>query len=232
METAILKRPGDPQSQGTTRVCIDCNNGWMSRLQQAAKPVLLPLIQGDPTRLSRQNQRLVARWATMSVMTSDFIDPNKQAVPIEDRRQFSKTGEPPADTWKIWIGRFQRQEWRGYWVHNSIPIGDNEEELGVTEEGHPHPNTQTTTLVFGELYVHAFSCPYPEIVRPVELSDRATSVLTQIWPVQHENVTWPSGMMSDRDADTMAGEIFAHLDYIWRTTQGWEDPPPFEYSGS
>jgi hypothetical protein len=37
---------GDPRSRRLQIVCGPCNNGWMSDLQTAAKPTLVPLITG------------------------------------------------------------------------------------------------------------------------------------------------------------------------------------------
>src|SRR5579864_3557575 len=35
----------------TSRVCGSCNNGWMSELEIAAQPILLPLMSDDRARL-------------------------------------------------------------------------------------------------------------------------------------------------------------------------------------
>jgi hypothetical protein len=40
---------GDPRSRLLQIVCGPCNNGWMSDLQTAAKPTLIPLITGKST---------------------------------------------------------------------------------------------------------------------------------------------------------------------------------------
>jgi hypothetical protein len=55
------------QRQGSTNtiklyaVCkTECNNGWMSRLDEAAKPLLTPLILGQPAVLSEKSLRTVA----------------------------------------------------------------------------------------------------------------------------------------------------------------------------
>jgi hypothetical protein len=40
-------RAGDTHSRTIKRVCKSCNSGWMSRLQQAAKPILVPMLMGE-----------------------------------------------------------------------------------------------------------------------------------------------------------------------------------------
>src|SRR5207248_1046559 len=96
-----------------------------------------------------------------------------------------------SDTWKIWIGRFRRGDWPGYWVHNTMPIYAKDDVHELTEFGFPKPNTQTTTIVFGELYVHAFSCPFPDIVERLGLGERGASLVAQIWPIGESFIGWP-----------------------------------------
>jgi len=47
------------------RICTDCNNGWMSRLEEKAKPLLLCLLSGRRSfkSLNEQERWIVARWA-------------------------------------------------------------------------------------------------------------------------------------------------------------------------
>ncbi len=47
------------------RVCQECNNGWMSTMENEARPILIPLIKGGRTLFDlRQGERLtVSRWA-------------------------------------------------------------------------------------------------------------------------------------------------------------------------
>lgn len=47
------------------RVCEACNNGWMSRLEVIAKPIILGLINGARTlaALDEEERRILAKWA-------------------------------------------------------------------------------------------------------------------------------------------------------------------------
>jgi hypothetical protein len=47
------------------RVCEGCNNGWMSRLEDRAKPILLPLMKGQRgiDSLQEDECRILAKWA-------------------------------------------------------------------------------------------------------------------------------------------------------------------------
>jgi hypothetical protein len=47
------------------RVCATCNNGWMSKLEVDARPLLRPLMEGTGpvTDLTQEERAVVARWA-------------------------------------------------------------------------------------------------------------------------------------------------------------------------
>jgi len=47
-------------------VCGRCNNGWMSNLENAVKPVLGPMTQGHGTRLTKERQGVLAEWLIKS----------------------------------------------------------------------------------------------------------------------------------------------------------------------
>ena len=60
-----LHHDGVPQRRSRTinhkvKVCADCNNGWMSRLEQAARPFLEGFADNLLTSLSKAEQEVLA----------------------------------------------------------------------------------------------------------------------------------------------------------------------------
>src|SRR5689334_17206096 len=43
--------------------CASCNNGWMSRLEDAARRALSSLILGKPGTISTEDQPVIVMWA-------------------------------------------------------------------------------------------------------------------------------------------------------------------------
>ncbi len=215
VEKTSAKVDGDPRSRRVKLICASCNNGWMSRLQENAKPLVLALVQGKSTILSQKDQYTLATWCAMSVMTSDFFIPDRHAIPQIERDLLRTSTQIPNDTWKIWIGRFIRKDWVPHWTKNSMPIvdGDVDENAPL-----PPPNTQSTTLVFGELYVHAFSSVFPIVVAKPWITDKRFEKIIQLWPVWEQFIAWPINPITDREADDIAGEIFSVLDNLERAS--------------
>ena len=207
---------GDPRSRRLQIVCAPCNNGWMSSLQSAVKPTLVPLISGKSINLTLQRQKILAAWSAMSVICAEYFYPKSAAISVTDRRWLYKTHTAPND-FRIWIGDFDRKEWRPHWGHSSLRISAAEYEApqGWTThpDGTPRVNTQTTVFVVGRLFILAYSCPFSEILHAEKIVDAVDSRLSQIWPPRHSFLLWPpADTLSDRSADNLAGSIFSRLD--------------------
>jgi hypothetical protein len=46
--------------------CEECNTGWMSDLENQAKPILRPLVLGDDWEVDAENSETIARWTFMT----------------------------------------------------------------------------------------------------------------------------------------------------------------------
>jgi hypothetical protein len=186
---------GDPRSRRLQIVCGSCNHRWMSDLQKATKPILLPLITGNsqkPVILDLDRQRTLAAWAAMSVICAEYFYPNRATVSVTDRRWLYKTKTAPTD-FRIWIGDYERKEWIPHWGHFSLRISEQEGAAGWTvhPDGTPRSNTQVTTFVVGRLFIHTYSCPFPEILHAEKVVRAVENKLVQIWPPRHSFLVWP-----------------------------------------
>lgn len=59
-------------------VCSKCNNGWMNDIEAETSPILKPIIANPRgmRRLTKNNQSVLARWATLRTMVFDQIREN------------------------------------------------------------------------------------------------------------------------------------------------------------
>jgi hypothetical protein len=139
------------------------------------------------------------------------------AIPFADRDYLRLYREVP-ENWRIWIGRYLRGRWKGYWAHHSLPITEYITQPPNTAP--PPPNTQTTTFIVGQLYIHAFSSAMPNIVNIRRLSGlsgilgQAGRVLAQVHPPVETFIAWPTEDILDITADQLARLIFQKLHQI------------------
>ncbi len=104
----VRTRAGDPLDATVPIVCEECNSGWMSEIQNRAKPHLTPLFRGEVCQVDRIAQSAIAAWIAMASTTGEYSTkfPGRIAVQQGDRDWLMKTQTAPKN-WRIWIGRHQ-----------------------------------------------------------------------------------------------------------------------------
>lgn len=177
------------QGHGTSRkprnTCRDCNGGWMSRIEGAAKPVALSLMQGRPILLGIAEQMLLASLLCLITVRNEFSALAAIAVPAEERAWLRTQLTPPWKNWKIWIARYVGARLNEHWVlHYPMHI---DSEPGA-ETGPHKTNTQTTTLVIGQLCAHVFS----STIIGEDFPGYEGINLCQIWPPSQFGIEWRS----------------------------------------
>ncbi|MGO1160531.1 hypothetical protein ACTOV4_01070 [Brucella sp. C7-11G] len=105
----LLKRPGRSLDQTLRVVCRPCNNGWMSRLQNQVKPILLPFVRGAPSLEKMINYHCaVSRWCAMSDIVSEATDETTKTSSPDERRWIMENESAPPN-WTFWIGQLKEE---------------------------------------------------------------------------------------------------------------------------
>jgi len=58
-------------------LCASCNNGWLSRLESQAKPVIEPFLADSSLELPREQQATFALWAVKTAMAAEALGPRE-----------------------------------------------------------------------------------------------------------------------------------------------------------
>jgi hypothetical protein len=152
--TNLLKSPDVRSRQGhswtkTIRaVCRSCNNGWMSALENAAKPILTPLIATQPHHLTTDDMRIVAQWIALKVMVGERNRPEVSVTPLADRARFRLTLEVPPN-FRIWIARCGAGGWETGYFRHAATIGKSP----IVTPQHRFKNIHSIALGIGDLFV-------------------------------------------------------------------------------
>lgn len=201
---------GDPLSRRVKCVCEACNTRWMKDIQDAAKPIVVPMIGGQRVPLRRPEQRTLAAWIAMSVMCSEFGKDQLQAISPADRETLYRHKVPPKRNWQIWLGRYQRKVSANEWDHRALLILPAKKVSdGATPDGRTH-NTQSTTYTVGELFIHVVSSDWAKCISNFRVvQDRH---LVRLWPRNGSPVVWPPArILSDEEAARIAAGFFDGL---------------------
>lgn len=92
VEGKVLEvRLHDMMSYVQGKVCEECNTGWMSKLESAAKPILLPLIEGGKSLsdLSNEQRVLISRGAVKTAYVVSATAPKGSNINPEHMRHIA-----------------------------------------------------------------------------------------------------------------------------------------------
>jgi hypothetical protein len=166
-------------------VCEVCNTGWMAELETGARPILAPLIRGEPRKLKFWRQTVAATWATKTAMTLECLIPLNRGIPPEYAHGLRAYQCPPLLRQQVWIGRYSGGDPHCF--------GHSAGRGGERTPGGPNPQDEyiyNATLTVGELAFQIFGHTFkPRLVQRVP--DDLASSLVQIWPPADEVVAWP-----------------------------------------
>lgn len=162
----FTSRTGNIESRKLRIVCNRCNNGWMSRLQNNAKPRLIPLIQGQHISLTEADHKVMAAWSMMFTMVLEFLDLTTLATTQRERLEFSQI-PAPNNTWMGWFGISDDwPPWHFYhygWLVARRDAAVDAILSPIPSTVSPRCTSQTTTIRVGKLLVHTYSTRRPGI---------------------------------------------------------------------
>jgi hypothetical protein len=186
-----------PFREKTRFVCGKCNGGWMSRLESAVKPILVPAItrEGLPYVLDERGQYLAATWA---LKTGFILDVTQSKEPLAPRflidSLYARMRPPHQVT--IWIGaHYRAREDPVNSVYVPRPLGlEPSEETPDAPSGSGHAYFLAVAgvcfLIIGHHYGNrvVFTCGEPW-----------KDALIKIWPIEARQISFPPEFMMDRD---------------------------------
>ena len=66
-------------------MCERCNTGWMKRWEDAVAPIITPMIKGEPTQLTVEQQLVVAAWAAVKAAVFEYVWSEDTILTAADR---------------------------------------------------------------------------------------------------------------------------------------------------
>jgi hypothetical protein len=196
-------------------VCADCNSGWMSRLETAARPIFEPLMPG--TRrviLQPSEQRTLAFWIVKTAMTLQLSHPTRQpdAIPGAHYSELYKEQRPPR-LCQVWIAGC---------THNDRPPDLTRPMVGRCRiaplkrfrpddisADQPTVPAYSVAMSMGNLAMAIFGHQYADSHAQGSWQGGMGEALAQIWPSPGIPVEWPGRYGLDYDAFDSLTKTFA-----------------------
>lgn len=116
----------------TRAFCESCNNGWMSRLETAAKKILTPMMQGQQRDLSSDDQQVLAFWAIKTLLAFQTMESTVTTFAAdEDFRELYET-QAPLGRAQVWIGAQAKEDSCWYRAHDARHRDTGQDGYGAT----------------------------------------------------------------------------------------------------
>jgi hypothetical protein len=213
----IKIRQGYIGTRKIRNVCIKCNNGWMSQIEERVRPKITSMIHGDMSTLNASGQKDIASWIIMTSIMAEYTDIKAQAISEEYRETLFKTSNPPDGGWLIWLGKYNSSEWKFRYRHHGGAVATHQEFEELKQKGKIPPNMQSTCFVFGQLFINFISAPkfYIDKYYQDYLESELIEYLICISPnsslagTSKQPVNWPPReIINDKLAMKLADRIF------------------------
>lgn len=124
-------------------VCRNCNNGWMSRLEEANKLAIRAMINNESCGLTKSDQERLSRWAVLKAMVLESCNDDRQLFYNRTQRTELKTSSTVPSRTLVWLGRLST---KGFHAGGTDAWGDID---AIPRASH----SCVTTVVAGHLVV-------------------------------------------------------------------------------
>ncbi len=197
----LMSRPTERPEVRIGWFCEKCNNGWMSQLENLAKPVITRLLDQPTDVLNVHDRKTLALWSVKTAMVFEAIKGPDHCLfsDLERCLLYNKPHEIP-DFTLIWIAKLI-----------GFP-GPSSEGTILSTPTTPH-RAAVVTLVFGCLAIQLRKVVPGTKLHPatnITMDQREgpwDKVLLQIWPQPPEPVCWPPPQVIRGEGELNALEL-------------------------
>jgi hypothetical protein len=182
----------------------------MKRLEDRVRPILIPLIKGEETRISTDSQTLIATWAVLKVVIGEHDERLPVTTHHAQRKYLMDRQLPPPKGWAVWIGSFEKSHWIPEWVSRPFLLLPDSVAARRQSREATYFNSGATTQILNKLFIHVIHSPHPRLFNLFPFTLPQGGTLFRVWPSSGISIKWPGGALSDKDAE-FAAEAVANM---------------------
>lgn len=167
-------------------LCDSCNSGWMSRLENKAKPIFESIFSDNLRSINAVDQATLARWAVKTAMVLESINSDQSWFYSDDERQLMRIEQSIPMRTSVWIAKCINQP--------NIHSSSKNLWTSLSNDGF---YAYVTTMAFGSIAFQVVSVKTPEIVPDnINVTYGVTEgpwdqTIIQIWPIIPKSIAWP-----------------------------------------
>jgi hypothetical protein len=181
-------------------VCRICNNGWMNAVEEATKPILIPMLQGQSIELSTEQKRRLAEWITLKMLVVDNQNVADRVIQDHALSFFRLRRTIPRGT-KIWIAHHDTPEWYAGYGGQAIGVSLLPERPVLRGL----KNVQATAFGVGHMFALTYLTTFPAFEIKLDAIEEM-GIVSRLWPQRPRTISWPMR--------TVSGSALQHLSHI------------------
>jgi hypothetical protein len=188
-------------------------------IDEPARVVMIPLIEGQSIRLTPDQQRIVANWATLKAIVAEYDQSGHVVTHHMQRKRLMQKLLPPDEGWTVWIGDHARTP-KGAFHWGSFPALILPNHIAAKRKSRRanYYNCAASSWIVGRLFIQVMRSPHRKFISRWRFSTPSGGVLYRIWPPAGASIVWPPPSMTARDVDYAVG---AFKDFLEKS--GWGD---------
>jgi hypothetical protein len=185
-------------------VCKQCNNEWMSAVEEKVKPIIVSILEGSSHKLNRDQIATLSFWATVKAIVGEHAEDKMALTPSTERYLIYKHHTIP-DYFRIFLGMHASETKAAYSRHSAT--------ISLIKDGlHPpslppdvRRNIQTVTFLVGPLLLHVVAVRVAGFNIDGILNSR---LLVRLWPPLSEEIDLLSSeILDDNGLRIIAGQL-------------------------
>lgn len=195
-------RQGHTYTKKIRNVCKNCNETWMSDIEQSVISIISPLVQGIPCVVDHEAQNKIATWLALKMMILDHEEAKDAVISLEAREKFKEMNIIP-ESISIWIGNHNEPSWyTTCWRRTMLAtIGSQSPPLRLDIK-----NVQTTTIGIGRFIAYSFITTLSDLkFTPTDFEN--SGALKRIWPTNSQVIDWPTATLSETEINDLRDTI-------------------------
>ena len=214
------KTTGRPATSITIkRFCADCNNGWMSTIEEKMKLIFEKIEKSlFYLRLTQNEMKTLVEWSTLKTIEWNLTCEDTAWITAKDMTHFHQHRRPPED-WKIYIGYYNDLSTppEPYFLQLASLLSDNNGPNNRFENR--NYNCQSTSICIPPLFIHVI-CHTSDLANTFKSCYQNKKLARRIWPnTEALNIAFKTLEPIDRAIalilnHTYGGAIAHHLESI------------------
>lgn len=178
---------GRPATLTVRSVCAECNNGWMSQVEDRAQPFIETMLRGHARTYYDDGRTRLATWLVKTALVAGSkFEPRLDPAFYDDLWVTRR----PTDRTLVWLAATND---RYFHYTDYRPM-----RLEIDGEPPPiEPNAYTAVIAVGEFAGFVVSWRYGS--PPLDGVARFTDALTRVWPLDGHPARWPPRLRLDFD---------------------------------